>query len=224
MKRLDELKDDLQDFDRQATGEPTLRIEWDFDRRPIFSGSFDSGADSGRPPTIEFNYPTIERWFRTLPPARALGRLTGLNFHELGHALFTPRDGERLGSDLARVFNILEDQRVERLVIERYPDSERPLTELLTTEQFLGALLAHGRPHVSRADRHFYDRRFAQTYGRAALDTLHEIIGGYVVLGPGTPHVELTAHAIRLEALLVEIGAYIPHSADPFDTFYPPLH
>lgn len=224
MKRLDELKDSLEEFDREATGEPTLRIEWDFDRRPRFSGSFYSGVDAGRPPTIEFDYPTIERWFRMLPPARALRRLTGLNFHELGHALYTPRDGERLGSDLARVFNILEDQRVERIIIERYPDSVRALEELLTTEELLGAALAHGRPHVPGVDRRFYDRRFAKTYGQAALKTVHEIIGVYVGLGPDTPRVELTAHASRLETLMIEIGAYIPHSEDPFDTFYPPLH
>lgn len=34
MKRLDQLKDDLQEFDRQATGDLTLRVEWDFDRSP----------------------------------------------------------------------------------------------------------------------------------------------------------------------------------------------
>jgi hypothetical protein len=46
----------------------------------------------------------------------------------------------------------------------------------------------------------------------------------YVALGPNTLQPELTAHAGRLEALMVEIGAYIPHSENPFDTFYPPLH
>jgi hypothetical protein len=224
VKRLDQIKDDLEQFDRQETGESTLHIDWDFREGPTFSGSFYSGADTGRPPMIEFNYPTIERWFRTLPPGRALRRLTGLNFHELGHALYTPRDRESWDYSLARAFNTLEDQRIERLIIERFPESERSLKELLTGEENPGATFAHGRPHVPEVDRRFYDRRFAQTYGPAALETLDDIISTYVGLCPGTPLVDLTTLASRLEALLIGIGARIPYTADPFDSLTPPLH
>jgi hypothetical protein len=173
---------------------------------------------------IEFNYPTIERWFRMLPPGRALRRLTGLNFHELGHALYTPRDRESWDYSLARAFNMLEDQRIERLIIRRYPDSERTLKELLTAEENIGATFAHGRRHMPEVDRRFYDRRFAQTYGRAELETLDDIISTYVGLGPDTPLVDLTTQASRLEALLIDIGAYIAYTADPFDALTPPLH
>ena len=224
MKRLDQIKDDLEVFDREATGEPTMRIEWDFNKRPVFSGAFFFGAETGRPPTIEFNYPTIERWFRTLPQPQAFRRLKGLNFHELGHALYTPRDSEQIGYDLARLFNMLEDQRVERLVIERYPNSRPYLQELLSTEEFLGAVLAHGRSHVPVVERRFLDRRFAQTYGPAALDTLAEIVDSYVALGYGTPQGELTVLAGRLEALMVDLGTLLPCFEDPFDNLFPALH
>ena len=224
MKRLDQIKDDLEVFDREATGEPTLRIEWDFNKRPVFSGAFSFGTETGRPPTIEFNYPTIERWFRTLPEARASSRMKGLNFHELGHALYTPRESEQIGNDLAQLFNMLEDQRVERLVIERYPDSKPYLQELLTTDELLGAVLAHGRSHVSVVERRFLDGRFAKAYGSTALDSLAEIVDSYVALGSGTPQGELTALAGRLQALMVDLGTLLPCFEDPFDNLFPALH
>ncbi len=214
MKRLDQLKDDLEEFDREATGDSSLRVEWDFDRHARFTGSFYSGTDSGRPPRIELNYPTIERWFRTLPTARAGRRLRGLNFHELGHALFTPRSEPR-DTDLEHFSNILEDQRVERLIIHRYPDSERCLQELLSNPEVLGASLTVGRPHVTADERRFYEGRFATTYGRSALHSLREIIGAYVALDSSTPK-ELTAHAARLQSLMVELGAHVPRDY-PFD-------
>jgi len=141
-------------------------------------------------------------------------RLRGLNFHELGHALFTPRS-EPSHTDLEHFSNILEDQRVERLIINRYPESERCLQELLSDTEVLGASLTHGRPHVPANERRFYDGRFAKTYGKAALNSLREIIGAYVALDSSTPE-ELTAHARQLQSLMVAVGAHVPRDY-PFD-------
>lgn len=151
-----------------------------------------------------------------LPPAKALRRLQGLNFHELRHALYSPRHLQRLGGGLLHFSNLLEDKRVELLTIERYPESERCLVELLSGLEVLNASLTYGRPHAPAGERRFYERRFEKKYGGPALDSLREIINTYVALGPGTPEEELIAHAGRLQSLMVELGAYVPTDF-PFD-------
>ena len=55
-----------------------------------------------------------------------LTQVTGLNYHELCHHLYTPRKGTTLvqhiiEQDHFQAFNILEDQRIETLFVARYP-------------------------------------------------------------------------------------------------------
>lgn len=55
-----------------------------------------------------------------------LTQVTGLNYHELCHHLYTPRKGTPLvqnvtAKSLFQAFNILEDQRIETLLAARYP-------------------------------------------------------------------------------------------------------
>ena len=55
-----------------------------------------------------------------------LTQLSGLNYHELAHHFYTPREGTTLvrsviAQDLYTAFNILEDQRIESLLCARYP-------------------------------------------------------------------------------------------------------
>lgn len=54
--------------------------------------------------------------------------LHGFNYHEVAHVLFTPRGGSDLGkwienNKVRRAFNILEDSRIERLLIAKYPST-----------------------------------------------------------------------------------------------------
>ena len=55
-----------------------------------------------------------------------LTQVTGLNYHELAHHFYTPRKGTELikwvlQNDLMEATNILEDQRIETLLVARYP-------------------------------------------------------------------------------------------------------
>ena len=55
-----------------------------------------------------------------------LTQVTGLNYHELAHHFYTPRKGTELikwvlENDYMQATNILEDQRIETLLVARYP-------------------------------------------------------------------------------------------------------
>lgn len=56
----------------------------------------------------------------------SLTQLNGLNYHELAHHLYTPRKGTTLvqwviNNGYNQAFNALEDQRIETLLVGRYP-------------------------------------------------------------------------------------------------------
>jgi Mg-chelatase subunit ChlD len=70
-----------------------------------------------------------------------LTQVTGLNYHELCHHLYTPRKGtdlvkKVLEEDLMQSFNILEDQRIETLFVARFPSVAPFLTA--TVARWLG--------------------------------------------------------------------------------------
>jgi hypothetical protein len=71
-----------------------------------------------------------------------LTQVNGLNYHELAHHLYTPRKGTELvkwviDKKYFQAFNILEDQRIETLLIGRYPSIAPYLTA--TVARWLGA-------------------------------------------------------------------------------------
>lgn len=72
----------------------------------------------------------------------SIAQMTGANHHEVGHLLFSPRAGDNLLERInahagSRVYyptyNILEDARIERLLIARHP-SMKPFLTLTVTE------------------------------------------------------------------------------------------
>jgi len=71
-----------------------------------------------------------------------LTQVNGLNYHELAHHLYTPRKGTELvkwviDKKYFQAFNILEDQRIETLLVGRYPSIAPYLTA--TVARWLGA-------------------------------------------------------------------------------------
>ena len=66
-----------------------------------------------------------------------IATMTGANFHELSHVLFTPRLGSMIADacsgDLHQAFNILEDSRIERLMIARHPSMKGFLVHVITS-------------------------------------------------------------------------------------------
>jgi hypothetical protein len=72
----------------------------------------------------------------------ALSQVNGLNFHELAHHLYTPRKGtvfmkEVINRGLMQAANMLEDQRIETLLVARYPSVAPFLTA--TCARYLGS-------------------------------------------------------------------------------------
>jgi hypothetical protein len=71
-----------------------------------------------------------------------LTQVNGLNYHELAHHLYTPRKGTELikwviENKYFQAFNILEDQRIETLLVGRYPSIAPYL--IATVARWLGA-------------------------------------------------------------------------------------
>lgn len=70
--------------------------------------------------------------FQNLGNPRTLVQLLGLNYHELGHLMFTPRNtGSWIGTDLHRAWNILEDQRMESFFTAQYQPAGKYFTEMV---------------------------------------------------------------------------------------------
>ena len=91
----------------------------------------------------------------------------GLNFHELCHILWTPRRGTSLvtwviDNHAQQAFNILEDQRIESLMVARYPSCRPWLTTAILKWIVKGG---------ARNDRYLFvrGRRFLDGQLRGAL-------------------------------------------------------
>jgi hypothetical protein len=69
--------------------------------------------------------------------AQSLLALQGLNFHEIAHVRYTPRNGSELmrwvkENDKFQAFNCLEDMRIETLLVGRFPSVASWLTATVT--------------------------------------------------------------------------------------------
>jgi hypothetical protein len=109
--RLGTLARVYQGADRILTGDPLVVNIVDSGPAPAWS----DGA------SITLNAEHI-----TTMDLETLTQVNGLNYHELCHHLYTPRKGTPLvqkitDKDLFQAFNILEDQRIETLLVARYP-------------------------------------------------------------------------------------------------------
>ena len=123
-----------------------------------------------------------------LDSVRKIAGLKGLAMHELAHVLYTPRKGSDLAEwvvdhDLWQAFNALEDQRIERMLIGRYPSIANWLKvtiALYLVENQKGweysYALLRGRRYlpveVRRASR-------AAWHDQSTLDELVEVVDAY---------------------------------------------
>jgi len=121
--------------------------------------------------------------------------LHGLNYHEIGHLLFTPRVGSQLGKwavenkQRQQVFNILEDCREETFLVAKYPSVRPFLTALIGeyiakdlenyTENFI--LLA-GRRYFSLSARKLSAKMFAETHGEDKAKLIYQVCSEYRTL------------------------------------------
>jgi Mg-chelatase subunit ChlD len=114
--------------DRILTAEPVeVRVE---DNREMDTTAYNDGKN------IVFNAHLIEDI-----DDKTIISLNGFNYHEVGHILYTPRGGSEFGKtvkreQLGKAFNVLEDARIERLLIAKYP-SVAPFMEASCLEYLL---------------------------------------------------------------------------------------
>jgi hypothetical protein len=121
----------------------------------------------------------------------SLAQVNGLNFHELAHHLYTPRRGTVfmkwvVDNDLMRAANMLEDQRIETLLVGRYPSVAPFLTATVarwlasTPEEAIGNyMLVRGRRYLPLEMREAFRDLFAQP---ELIPAIADIVDQYRVL------------------------------------------
>lgn len=121
--------------------------------------------------------------------------LHGFNYHEVAHVLYTPRENSELGkwvmeNQYRRAMNILEDSRIERLLIAKYP-AVQPFVEASTLDYILKGdssewaslfILITGRKYLDYDIRQEIATRFSQQFGKATAIALADIIHEYRTL------------------------------------------
>lgn len=100
------------------------------------------------------------RLIGNLDTPREIAAIKGLDLHEVAHVLYTPRNGSELGdwihtnTKFFTAYNALEDQRIETLLVGRYPSIKDWLTatmliHLVESPHFDGAYpLLRGRRYL----------------------------------------------------------------------------
>jgi hypothetical protein len=121
--------------------------------------------------------------------------LSGLNYHEVAHLLFSPRAGSNLGQFVSdnryiRAFNVLEENRIETMLVNKYP-ATRLFLEATMSDYLLKCssdewadtfLVTTGRKHLSLELRQIVADKFVAKYGVGLAEELHNVIHAYRVL------------------------------------------
>ena len=107
---------------------------------------------------------------------KALATMTGANFHELAHALFTPRGGSAIINHIRNTghleaFNILEDARIERLLVAQFPSMRGFLVHVVV--EILVETGDMGRVYPLIAARGYLPQRLRQACRDAFLQPQH---------------------------------------------------
>jgi hypothetical protein len=120
--------------------------------------------------------------------AQALLSLQGLNFHELAHIRYTPRNGTEIcrwviENDKWQAFNALEDQRIEGLLVSRFPSVANWITAtvldyLVREEKAITTLyaLVRGRRYLPIEIRTMARENYAI---QSDLDELCDVVDSY---------------------------------------------
>lgn len=131
----------------------------------------------------------------------SIRRLKGLTIHELAHVLYTPRERTDLGKWLKEhrqfftSFNILEDSRIENLIIARMSGVQPWLINVITTEILSSASpmvnkerayaeaypLVYGRKYLNPKVVAGVEREFVK-YWPELLSELHDVVDDYITI------------------------------------------
>jgi hypothetical protein len=150
----------------------------------------------------------------------------GVNAHELGHVLFSPRKGSTLmrrvltaegtmAAGIAMVHNIVEDQRQERLLLGHFAPWRgylaAALTHLLRADDEGAWVLLCGRTWLSAEARAQARAAFAAVHGDEATNTVARIVGDYQRLDDPAEDESDEAYALVAE-LHKLLGSQVPPS------------
>lgn len=141
--------------------------------------------------------------------------LHGFNYHEVAHVLFSPRAGSQLGkwieeSRVRRAYNVLEDSRIERLLIAKYP-STRLFLEACVIDYLLKGdssqwgdyfHLVTGRKYVDIEVRQLIADKFIAKFGVDIAKDIHAIIHEYRELA-------LPTQSDRAKELILKMSKYM---------------
>jgi hypothetical protein len=151
--KLQGLSSTLEKTDRILSGRP-LRVFIN----PAANLTDPPASSDGE--TIKFNESVLMDSMAK-KPKRFLLLLLGLNYHELAHTMYSPRQGTSREMDhiqkngLHMAWNMLEDQRIEALFAATYGSASKfltaPVTQLILDDKNqwgLAHLLTHGRRYL----------------------------------------------------------------------------
>jgi hypothetical protein len=124
--------------------------------------------------------------------SETIAELHGTNYHEVAHILFSPRAGSALGQYVReqkalKAFNLLEEARIEKLMISKYP-STRLFLEANTLNYGLkddsdnwGLMypLITGRKYIDVSIRQTIADKFIAEYGVELAREVHDINNEY---------------------------------------------
>jgi Mg-chelatase subunit ChlD len=168
--------------DRILTAEPVeVRVE---DDPNMDTTAYNDGKN------IVFNAHLIEE-----VDDRTIISLNGFNYHEVAHVLYSPRGGSEFGKavkheGLRHAFNVLEDARIERLLIAKYP-SVAPFIEASCLEYLLKGEasefasyfpLVTGRKYLDIELRQEIADRFIKQFGKPIAMSIASIVHEYRTL------------------------------------------
>lgn len=180
--RLDSIGNAYQTADKIITGDDikvTITDDREFE---------DIAKNNGR--EIIYNANLIEDL-----DTSTLVSMNGINYHELAHVLFSPREGSTLGryvkqGNMKRAFNMLEEARIERLMVAKYPSTRLYLEAMVLDYAFQGEQdtwqdlfpIITGRRYLDLELRQSIADKFINAYGAELAQTLSNIINEYSLL------------------------------------------
>lgn len=174
--RLNALCRVYEQADRVLSGDPVIINVVDSGPAPAWSDG----------QSITFNASEIEEM-----DLETLTQVNGLNYHELAHHLYTPRRGTTfikwvLENDYLESANMLEDQRIETLLVARYPSIAPYLTATVarwlssTPDEAIGNyMLVRGRRYLPIEIRQAFRDMFAKP---ELVPVIADIVDQYRVL------------------------------------------
>lgn len=168
--------------DRILTAEPVeVRVE---DNPDMDTTAYNDGKN------IVFNAHLLEE-----VDDRTIISLNGFNYHEVAHVLYSPRGGSEFGKAIMReglkhAYNCLEDSRIERLLVAKYP-SVAPFLEASCLEYLLKGKpeeyasyfpLMTGRKYLDIELRQEIADRFIKHFGKELAMSISLIVHEYRTL------------------------------------------